>query len=116
MGAGSDEFGGRVREMRTKSGLTQEEVGKAVGVDSSTVGAWERGVAKPHYETMVRLADVLGTSVPELMGRRAVSDLPWDEVQLLDSYRSCGGIERLQLLTYAKQLADSSVSGGEGVV
>lgn len=114
MAAANNEFGEKVREMRTKAGLTQAEVGKAVEVDPSTVGAWERGVAKPHLDTMTKLADVLGTSVPELMGRQAVSDLPWDEVQLLDSYRSCGNAEKLQLLTYAKQLADSSNSGGGG--
>ena len=45
----------RPRELREALGLTQKELGEAVGVDSMTVSRWERGEFGPRRGALVRL-------------------------------------------------------------
>jgi transcriptional regulator with XRE-family HTH domain len=48
-----------LRELRVWSGLTQRELGAAVGVTSLTVSAWEQGRRRPRRGSLVRLQRVL---------------------------------------------------------
>ena len=59
-------LGRAVREVRTKRGLTQEQVSKASGIAPTYISDIERGVRNPSYTTMVRLAAALETSVGEM--------------------------------------------------
>ena len=61
------EFGNRLYELRKKSGLSQAELGRKVGVSNKAVSKWENGQAKPGLETVHRLADILSVSVDELL-------------------------------------------------
>lgn len=61
-------IGMKIREFRTKKGLTQEELGQLVGVTTQAVSKWERGGA-PDAEILPRIADALGVSVDALFGR-----------------------------------------------
>ena len=56
-------MGNRVRELRTKLKLTQENLAEAVGVSASFIGHIERGEKKSSLETISRLAASLGTSM-----------------------------------------------------
>ena len=49
-------FGELLRELRSKKGVTQMELAKAIGVSNGNVGDWERGRSKPGYEALVSLA------------------------------------------------------------
>ena len=61
------EFGNRLYELRKKSGLSQAELGRKVGVSNKAVSKWENGQAKPGLETVHRLADILSVSVDDLL-------------------------------------------------
>jgi putative transcriptional regulator len=56
----------RVRERRTKCGLTQEVLGLTVGLTRQSVIAIEQGRFTPSVHTALRLAAALGTTVDEL--------------------------------------------------
>ena len=56
-------MGSRVRELRTRLKLTQENLAEAVGVSSSFIGHIERGEKKSSLETVSRLAASLGSSM-----------------------------------------------------
>lgn len=43
-------FSELLRELRSKKGVTQVELAKAIGVSNGNVGDWERGRSKPGYE------------------------------------------------------------------
>ena len=56
-------MGYRVRQLRTRLELTQENLAEAVGVSLSFIGHIERGEKKASLETVSRLAASLGTSI-----------------------------------------------------
>ena len=62
-------IGDRIREARTKLGLTQAQLGLQVGVSSQTVWAWESGRVKPTHEHLEELAFRCQVSTAWLLGR-----------------------------------------------
>ena len=68
--------GKRIREARTRAGLTQREVGERVGVNTHTVWCWEAGRMKPNHDHLVDLAFHCAVSTDWILGRDEVeSDL-----------------------------------------
>jgi len=59
-----------IAELRKMAGLTQEELGKQVGVSMQAVSKWENG-SLPDTALLPGIADALGTSIDELFGRSA---------------------------------------------
>lgn len=53
------ELAEKIRLMRKKAGLTQKEVADKLGITYQSYGQYERGVRKPKYESIQRLATVL---------------------------------------------------------
>ena len=61
--------GDKIHYLRTKRGLTLQELGDKVGVGASTVRKWETGYIKSlRTDKMQKLAAALDTSVDYLMG------------------------------------------------
>ena len=61
--------GDKIHYLRTKLGLTLQELGDKVGVGASTVRKWETGYIKSlRTDKMQKLAAALDTSVDYLMG------------------------------------------------
>jgi len=57
----------RVRKaLRQAAGLTQEEVGAAVGVSGPTVSRWETGHRSPRGDALDSYAEVLATLAREM--------------------------------------------------
>lgn len=56
----------RVRELRTKAGLTQEELGNRAGVSRQTIISIEGGRYDPSLSLALNLSKLLGRSVEEL--------------------------------------------------
>jgi transcriptional regulator with XRE-family HTH domain len=56
-------LGEAVRRLRTKAGLSQEQLADRMATDLTQIGGIERGVRNPSYTTLVRLAQALGTPV-----------------------------------------------------
>ena len=59
-------LGEAVRTLRSKVGLSQEQLAEGAGTDLTQVGGIERGVRNPSYTTLLRLAGALDTSVGKL--------------------------------------------------
>lgn len=59
--------GTAIRNLREKRGMTQAQLGDAIGVGSKAVSKWETGKGLPDITLMEPLAKVLGVSVIELM-------------------------------------------------
>jgi transcriptional regulator with XRE-family HTH domain len=55
------------KRARLVQGLTQIELGKKVGVSSVAVCKWERGVTTPSAKRLKKVADVLNTTINELL-------------------------------------------------
>ncbi|MBI2067414.1 MAG: helix-turn-helix transcriptional regulator [Deltaproteobacteria bacterium] len=60
-------LGERTRALREQSGLTQQELAEAIGVESpSYISKIERGMTSPSYELLVRIARVLKVEIKDL--------------------------------------------------
>ncbi len=62
------DFGQRVRTIRRKNHLTQEELAEQVGISTSFLGHIERGSRIASLETLVLLCNVLKTTPQYLLG------------------------------------------------
>jgi transcriptional regulator with XRE-family HTH domain len=62
-------FGQRVRELREKMGISQEEFADRAGLHRTYVGGIERGERNVSLENIVKLARALGRNPGELFKR-----------------------------------------------
>jgi len=63
----SKDFPKKLKELRTKKGWSQGQLGKRIGADLQRISKYERGVMWPTMELMVRLAKVFDVSVDYLI-------------------------------------------------
>ena len=60
-------IGEKIQYYRKQKGLSQEELGQLLTVSRQTVSQWETGQTSPTVDNLVRLKEVLGISVDELL-------------------------------------------------
>lgn len=56
-----------IKRARLQARLTQDELGRKVGVASITVSRWERGTQDPQRHQYVRIAEATGLQLDELL-------------------------------------------------
>jgi transcriptional regulator with XRE-family HTH domain len=74
--AAGELFGGRLRELRLKRGLSQQGLAERVGIPQTHVSAIEVGIKFPNLLTVLRLAAALECKVTELVRVFDKADLP----------------------------------------
>lgn len=57
-----------LKKLRLDRGYTQEELGRLLNVQKSAISKYERGAVLPPGDVLLRLADIFGVSVDELLG------------------------------------------------
>lgn len=62
-----EEIGARVRDLRVKQGWTDDVLGGKIGMSGSSLNNKERGVRDFTWEEMIRLSDVFGITIDELV-------------------------------------------------
>jgi repressor LexA len=77
------EFKNRFKELREKMGLYQKEIADRLGIDRSTVTAYETGKRMPDPNGLARIASFFGVSVDYLLGREEPKER-WAEVPTKD--------------------------------
>lgn len=60
--------GDRLKDARTKAGLTQEDLGQRIGATKAQINRYEGGKTDPSADLLVRLAEELMVSVDWLLG------------------------------------------------
>ena len=65
----------RIQQLRRSKGLSQEELAVRLNVVRQTISKWEKGLSVPDAAMLIRLAEVLDTTVSRLLG----ADVPEDE-------------------------------------
>lgn len=100
-----ESIGGVIHTLRKQKDVTQEELGKAVGVSTQAVSKWECGGA-PDAELLPAIADFFEISIDKLFGRniadysdadtemaRAIAALPQGQ-RMERSFAHCWTMER----------------------
>lgn len=70
--------GAQVRYLREARGLTQAELGHAIGINLNLLGRIERGHQNATLLTLARIADGLGVTVRDLLEDGPLSGGPAD--------------------------------------
>ncbi|MBR6556951.1 MAG: helix-turn-helix transcriptional regulator [Clostridia bacterium] len=73
-------IGQRIRELRRRSGCTQEALAGAIGVSSQAVSRWESEGGYPDMETVPLIANYFGVSIDSLFGYNNERALRIDEL------------------------------------
>ena len=64
-------FAQKLKEMRTRAGMSQEKLAERVGVSRQAITKWETDKGAPDMDNLMALSDLFGVSVDELLGRAA---------------------------------------------
>ncbi len=62
-------FEERIKLLRDKHNLSQEDLGKIIGVKRFSIYSYEKGRACPEMKGLIGLADYFGVSIDYLVGR-----------------------------------------------
>lgn len=65
-------IGKTLKELRTLSGLTQQQVADRLGISRVNYTRYETGASNPDYETLIALADFFDVSLDYIFGRKNI--------------------------------------------
>ena len=74
----------RLRELRFRYGLTQNELAEIIGIKRNTYSDWENGKTEPSFENLIKLADLFEVSLDCLLGREQMKVKKRSPAQLLN--------------------------------
>ena len=60
------ELGKKIKQLRLKARLTQEQLADKLGIGAQSVSKWENAVAMPDISTLPLLAEIFGVSIDDL--------------------------------------------------
>lgn len=72
-------FGQRFARLRKSKGYTQEQIADKVNISYQAVSKWENDISSPDISILGELANILGVTIDELLGR-----VDPNEVKLVD--------------------------------
>ena len=59
-------IGNKIKQLRLKAGLTQEQLGSSLGISAQSVSKWENGVTMPDVSILPLLSSELGVTIDEI--------------------------------------------------
>lgn len=71
-----------MKEKREQLGLTQAQIAKALGIAANTYSQYESGKRQPDYETLIKIAEILKTSVGHLLSTEVAPALGMASIPL----------------------------------
>ncbi len=104
----------RIKELRQRNNMSQIRLSIELEVSQETISAYENGKYYPSFQTLLRLSQILHSSIDYMMGlsdRNTLSgDIMDDEVDLLRLYRELSQTEKLLAVAYVHGLHDSNIN------
>ena len=59
-------IGSKIKQLRLKAGLTQEQLGASLGISAQSISKWETAVTMPDIALLPLLSSLLGVTIDEL--------------------------------------------------
>lgn len=81
-----------IRTLRRKMGMTQEKLADVLGIDNKSVSRYESGTSEIPLPILVRIADMFGVTMDELVGRTPPVTVPGNELisEALSTWQKVG--------------------------
>lgn len=73
-------FNENLKTLRKAKGLSQEELAIRLNVVRQTISKWEKGLSVPDANMLIAIAEILETSVSELLGAKIVDETDTNHV------------------------------------
>lgn len=113
----------KIRDLREEKNLTQKELAEKVGSNNKSIWAYEKGIAEPSIDFLIRLARALDVTVDYLVGNSdelgnvgTTEQFTDEERDLIKCYRAIGNAERLALLTTARSFFNQAKARAGGKI
>ena len=74
-------MGKRISELRKNKGMTQEQLAQQVGVTAQAVSKWENDLSCPDISILTQLAEALGVTTDELLGKVQLRSLSLEDAE-----------------------------------
>lgn len=104
----------RIRALRLSAGLSQQELGRRLGVSAVAVGKWERGQTQPDIPSLTRMADIFGTTIDDLCDHAAAAPQESPNIQLMTrAFRQLTPQEQEKYLAVGRALFAHAFGTGE---
>ena len=111
-------IGDTLKRLRTKKGLTSEELCSKIGIKGGSYRNYERNDRKPDYDTLVKLADFYGVTTDYLLGRPDAKppEEPLDEFARKERLKSLEKVFMKKYLALTEEQRDKVLDFLRGVV
>lgn len=73
-------FNENLKTLRKAKGFSQEELAIRLHIVRQTISKWEKGLSVPDADMLIRIAEILETSVSELLGAKIVDEADTNNV------------------------------------
>lgn len=98
-------FGGKLKEARKKTGLTQEELAELIGVSRAAVAKWETDNGLPDIENLKAIAKLLDVSIDYLLDDGGSLDLSITKKAIdLEKYGNGKKLSRIKKLEIKERI------------
>lgn len=78
------EFGDRIKLLREKHELTQEQLANKVGISRAALAKYEKNNREPDFKTMKHIAEFFDVSIDYLLGRQQKNEIVIDIKEMLE--------------------------------
>lgn len=82
-----ESLGEKIRRYRSSIKMTQQDFAYRLGVTGASVSAYENGTRTPSFDVLVRIANILGVTTDDLLGRKKSNDVTIDVTELTEEQR-----------------------------
>jgi len=88
----------KILKLRTARNLSQGDLAEALEVSRQSVSKWETGQSVPDLDKIIKLADLFGVSVDELVREGERPEPPKEEPQVIYIERERQGLRPIQII------------------
>lgn len=78
------QFGDRIKLLREKHELTQEQLANKVGISRAALAKYEKNSREPDFKTMKHIAEFFDVSIDYLLGRQQKNEIVIDIKEMLE--------------------------------
>ena len=97
------EFAEKIYTLRSEKGISQKELGDLLGVSDKAVSKWETGESMPKTATLLKISELFGMDINELMGGEVKEVKADGSDKELDSLKAENALLRSQIVKSDKK-------------
>ncbi len=114
-------LGEKLRRLRLNNGLTQEDVGRQIGVTDKAISRYENDQAEPDLQLFRKIATLYNVDPNYLLNFYSMGDRPehmeirHGESSILEAYRKCDKVHQKIIKNLLKEFANIKQDSDEAL-